>query len=140
MAVGLTLNPKNIRIFRTHGDIHAVYTYLNDERCLILIPALRKDSAWYIAMESAAYLYDDDLYLWEQAHIACKVLGMEPSKRNITKIASIIHEGLPDLWKMKCKTDDEEDKISVGSVKIKYEGEVVLEEELKVDVPGADYV
>ncbi|MBM3380220.1 MAG: hypothetical protein FJY39_10870, partial [Betaproteobacteria bacterium] len=40
---------------RRHGDLLAVYTWLGEERALVLIPALRRGAAWFVVAESAAF-------------------------------------------------------------------------------------
>jgi len=48
----------------------------------------------------AAYRYDDPGYLARQAMFACSVLAIEPTAGNALRVATIIHEGLPDLIRM----------------------------------------
>ncbi|NDH35786.1 MAG: hypothetical protein EBX67_10025 [Betaproteobacteria bacterium] len=42
---------------RRHGDFLAIYTWVNDERALVLLPAHRKAAAWFVVCESAAFRY-----------------------------------------------------------------------------------
>ena len=95
-----TLDLRNAHLSRRHGDLLAVYTWVEDERALVLLPALRRNAAWFIVGESAAYRYDDPGYLARQAMFACTVLGIEPTAGNALRVATIIHEGLPDLIRM----------------------------------------
>ena len=95
-----TLDLRNAHLSRRHGDLLAVYTWVEDERALVLLPALRRNAAWFVVSESAAYRYDDPGYLARQAMFACSVLGIEPTAGNALRVATIIHEGLPDLIRM----------------------------------------
>ena len=94
------LNLAHAHRTRRHGDLRAVYTWLGEERALVLIPALRRGAAWFVVAESAAFRYDDPTYLARQSALACEVLGLEPTTRNALRVASIVHEGLPDLIRM----------------------------------------
>ena len=96
----VSLDLRKAHKVRRHGDLLAIYTWVNDERALVLVPARRKNAAWFVVCESAAYRYDDASVLAAQCVKACEVLGVEPSKRNWVRIASIIHEGLGDLIRM----------------------------------------
>ena len=69
-------------LHRRHGDLLAIYTWINGERALVLIPSLRPKAPWYVVMESAAYLYDHPSYLARMCVKACEVLGIEPSRAN----------------------------------------------------------
>ena len=91
---------RKAHLHRQHGDLLAVYTWINGERCLVLIPAFRPKAPWYVVMESAAYQYDDPAYLARQCVKACEVLGIEPTRANWVRVGTIINEGLPDLYRM----------------------------------------
>ena len=96
-----TLDLGNAHLTRRHGGLLAIYTLVDeDERALVLLPALRRNAAWFIVGESAAYRYDDPGYLALQAMFACSVLGIEPTAGNALRVATIVHEGLPDLIRM----------------------------------------
>lgn len=129
MAVSIELSRAHLT--RQHGDLLAVYTWVNDERALVLIPAYRKRSAWYVVCESAAWKYDEPSYLASQCAKAAEVLGMEPSKNNWVKLATIIHDGLPDLIRMPAHQPPELNH-TVGDVCIRADGEVMAEQAVKV--------
>ena len=95
-----TLDLRTAHLSRRHGDLLAVYSWVEDERALVLLPALRRNAAWFVVSESAAYRYDDPGYLARQAMFACSVLGIEATAGNALRVATIIHEGLPDLIRM----------------------------------------
>lgn len=120
-------------LVRRHGDITAVYTWVNDERAIVLIPIHRKLASWYIVCESAAYRYDEPEYLARQAAVAADVLGMEPSPNNWVRIASIIHDGLPDLIRMPPAPEPELTKATYGELKVMQDGKLVGGEEIRLE-------
>ena len=99
--MGATLDPRKAHLVRQHGDIIAIYTWVNDERALVLIPAHRKPgNPWFIVCESAAYRYDNPHYRPKQSRKAAEVIGMDETQTARFKIATIIIEGLGDLIRM----------------------------------------
>lgn len=131
MGVNLDLNKAHLT--RQHGDLLAVYTWVNDERALVLIPAYRKNSAWYIVCESAAYKYDNPTYLAHQCRKAAEVLGMEPSPNNWVKLATIIHEGLPDLIEMPSAPDPLITRATYGEMTLLENGKLIAGEEIRLE-------
>lgn len=91
---------RKAHIHRRHGDLLAVYTWIDSERALVLIPFQRQKSPWYVLKESAAYQYDDPEYLKQACMKACEVLGMSPTPSNWVRVATVLNEGLPDLYRM----------------------------------------
>ena len=129
---------------RTHGDIVAVYSWLNDERALFLIPLLRKMAPWYVVMESAAFSWDDEdsknvARVAMKAMKACEVLGIEPSAHNARRIAGIIIDGLPDLIRMPAAPPQEHYKGSHGTLTLRADGEEIAQEDIRVEKVGAEY-
>lgn len=136
----VSLDINKAHLTRKHGDMLAIYTWVNDERAMVLIPAHRKNSAWYIVCESAAFKYDNPKYLAAQAAKAAEILGMEPSPNNWVKIATIIHEGLPDLITMPTFPDRELSRDTCGEIKLLADGQVVGGMEVRDEVQaGASY-
>lgn len=131
---------RKAHLHRQHGDLLAVYTWINGERALVLIPALRKNAPWYVVLESAAYRYDDPGYLARQCVVACDVLGIEPSKSNWVRIATIINEGLPDLVSMPSEPAAERRGREFGELVVKADGQEVHREALVAEDKGAEYV
>lgn len=136
---GINLDLRKTWLTRQHRDIIAVYAWVNDERALILIPAYRKGAPWYIVLESAAYKYDDPAYLAKQCVKACEVLGIEGSKPNWVRVATIINEGLPDLVRMPSAPPVEKSEQSFGELKVMEDGKQVGSEEIKVEKTGVNY-
>lgn len=133
---------RKAHIHRQHGDLLAVYTWINAERALVLIPAYRSKSPWYVLMESAAYKYDDPKYLASQCKVACDVLGIEPSRANWVRVATILNEGLPDLYRMPSEPvwSKPESGREFGELIVKQDGKEVAREALTVpEDKGAEY-
>ena len=132
---------RKAHLHRQHGDLLAVYTWINAERALVLIPAYRPKAPWYVIMESAAYLYDDPAYMARQCPKACEVLGIEPNKPNWVRVATIIHEGLPDLVGMPSEPVVQNSGREFGSLVVKSNGKEIAAEALTIpDAGGAEYV
>jgi hypothetical protein len=126
---------------RQHGDLLAIYTWINGERALVLVPHLRRGAPWYVVMESAAYLYDDPAYLARQCPLACEVLGMEPTRANWARVGGIVHEGLPDLFRMPGEPVWERAGREFGQMVMKLNGQEVAREALTTALDeGAAYV
>lgn len=138
--MGITLDPRKAFLTRQHGDITAVFTWMNDERALVLIPALRKGAPWYVVMESAAYKYADEIYLARQSQVAASVLGMGDERQAWVKIGTIILEGLPDLIEMPSAPAPELSKATYGQVTVRADGKVIGGEEIRFPTnTGAEY-
>lgn len=131
---------RKAHLHRQHGDLLAVYTWINAERALVLIPAYRPKSPWYVVMESAAYLYDDPAYLARACVKACEVLGIEPNRPNWVRVATIVNEGLPDLVSMPSEPAWQRPGREFGSLVVKSEGREIAAEALTVQDEGAEYV
>lgn len=138
--MGISLDLKKAHISRFHGDLCAVYTWINEERAMVLVPWRRAGAPWYVVMEPAAYKYDDPRYLATQCKKACEVLGLEPSTPNWVRVATIIHDGLPDLVSMPSAPPITYSKAAYGNMAITAEGKTVAAEEIRVpEQAGATY-
>lgn len=131
---------RKAHLHRQHGDLLAVYTWINGERALVLIPAFRPKAPWYVVLDSAAYKYDDPQYLARQCVTACEVLGIEPNKTNWVRIATIINEGLPDLIAMPSEPSWERKAREFGELVVKQAGQEIAREALVIEDKGAEYV
>lgn len=116
-----------------YGDLMVIYTWVNDERAMILIPAYRKGAAWYIVCESAAWKYDNREYLKRQCMKAAEVLGMEPSPNNWLKLATVIHDGLPDLITMPAGPDKELTRGNYGQMELRQGGKTLAAQDIKLE-------
>ena len=102
---GVILGGPNARFQRRHGDIMASYQYINDERAMVLWPMFRKGATAFVVCDSSAWKYDDPVYLARQAKVVSEMWGEAPDSKRWFQIASIIHDGLPDLVRMKPAPD-----------------------------------
>lgn len=125
-----TIDTRKAHLVRQHGDLTAIYTWINDERALVLVPTYRPGAPWYVVMESAAYKYDNPKYLARQCPIACDVLGIEPNTSNWARVATIINEGLPDLIRMPSRRVEAPQGDAFGSLKMFADGQQIAEEDL----------
>jgi hypothetical protein len=137
--MGATLDLRKAHLSRQHGDLTAIYTWINDERAMVLLPTYRTGAPWYVVCESAAYKYDDPAYLARQCVTACEVLGIEPSTPNWSRVASIIHEGLPELIRMPSAPLPEYLRGSFGHMELRADGQVIAGEDIRIEREGAAY-
>jgi hypothetical protein len=137
--MGVSIDLRKAHLTRQHGDLVAVYTWMNDERALILIPAFRSGAPWYVVFESAAFKYDDPKYLATQCVKACDVMGIEPSRPNWVRVATIINEGLPDLIRMPSAPPQELHSASFGKMQLKADGKSISEQDIQIEKEGASY-
>jgi hypothetical protein len=138
--MGATLDLRKAAFHRQHGDILAVYTWVNDERALVLLPAHRKPgSPWYVVCESAAYKYEEPNYLARQARKAAEVIGMDETADAWLKIATIIIEGLGDLIRLPPAPEKELMSASVGSMTILEDGAPMLSRDIVLEKDGPEY-
>lgn len=143
--MGATIDLSKAWLTRQHGDLVAVYSWLNDERALFLIPAQRKGAPWFVVMESAAFSWDDEnpqnvAEVARKAMKACDVLGIEPSARNARRIAGIVIDGLPDLIRMPSAPPTEYLKTGFGEMHLSADGERIASDVIRVEKDaGATY-
>jgi hypothetical protein len=129
---------------RVHGDITAIYSWLNDERALFLIPHLRKGAPWFVVMESAAFTWDDTdprnvATVVQKSMKACEVLGIEPTPVNCRRIAGIVIDGIPELIRMPTKPPAEYHNASFGRMELRADGKAIAEEDIRIEKEGATY-
>lgn len=141
----VSVDTKKAFLHRTHGDLTVIFTWMNDERAMILLPHLRPGAPWYVVMESAAYTWDDSQsknvgQVARKAIQACSVLGIEPSPTNCRRVAGIVIDGLPDLIRMPSAPPAEYYKTSHGQLILRADGKPVAAEEIRVEKEGATYV
>lgn len=134
-----SLDLRRAHLHRRHGDLVVVWTWVNDERAMVLLPAYRPGAPWYIVMESAAWKYDDAAYLARQCVTACEVLGIEPSRPNWGRVAGIIHDGLPDLVRMPSAPPAEFHRGAVGAMTLRADGQVLAQQDIRLEREGVTY-
>lgn len=137
--MSVSLDTRKAHLVRQHGDITAIYTWMNDERALILVPTFRPGAPWYVVLESAAFKYDDVKYLAKQCPVACNVLGIEPTPANWSRIGGIINEGLPDLIRMPSAPEQEFHKTNYGSMILRADGKEIAQQDIRIEKEGVSY-
>lgn len=141
----VSLDLRRAHLVRLHGDVTAVYTWVNDTRALVLVASYRGGSAtrpgapWYVILESNAHAYDDPIQLARTAHKAASVLGLDDSSATWAKIATIIHEGLPDLVRMPAAPPAEFERGSFGHMTLKADGQAIAGQDIRIEKDGAEY-
>lgn len=140
-----TLDPRKAHLVRYHGEIMALYTWINDERAIVLIAVRRPPgSPWYCIMESAAYLYADEngnptARLVQSASKAAEVLGLDQTGSAARRIVDIIVDGLPDLIRMPSSPPCEVSKAAIGEMKLMADGKVIAGQEIREEITGVEY-
>ena len=137
--MGVSVDTRKAFLVRQHGDITAIYTWMDEDRVLILVPTFRKGAPWYCIKESAAYKYDDDLYLANQAKLAADILGMGDERSAWVRIGTIILEGLPDLIEMPSAPAPELSRDAIGQVLVRADGEVIGGEDIRLPKAVLEY-
>lgn len=142
MSVSIDL--RKAHLSRIHGDITVIFSWLNDERAMFLVPHMRAGAPWYIVMESAAHTWDDEdanniPRVVAKASKACEVLGIEASPWNCRRIAGLIIDGLPDLIRMPSSPPAEYHRASFGHMELRADGQVIAGEDIRIEKEGATY-
>lgn len=140
----VSLDLRKAHAHRTHGDITAIFTWINDERALVLLPHLRPGAPWYVVMEGAAYTWDDHdpknvPQVARKAAKCCEVLGLEPSMRNVQRMAALIVDALPDLVRMPSSPPKDYVRGSFGTMQLMADGVQVAGEDIRFEQEGASY-
>jgi hypothetical protein len=136
-----TIDTRRAHLVRQHGDLTAIYTYVNDERAIVLVPSRRPGAPWFVVCESAAYTWDDSdpRYVGDVARKAlkaCDVLGLEPTPTNARRVASIIIDGLPDLIRMPSAPGPEHYRGSFGRMELRADGQTIAEQDIRIEKDG----
>lgn len=131
--MGASLNFANCHLSRVHGEITCLYTWMGEERVMVLLPTYRRDATWFVVREPLAHLYDDPRHLLTKAIEACDVMGFGISKFTAAKIARVIHDGLPDLVRMPSSPPPEMSKGTYGSLILKADGQEIGGEEIRYE-------
>jgi len=143
--VSATIDPRKAHLVRHHGEIMAIFTWINQERAMVLVASRRPPgSPWYCIMESAAYLYADESgnptrRLIESAAKASEVLCLNQTTSSVRKIVDVIVDGLPDLVKMPSEPPNEVAKAAIGELKLMENGKLVAGQEIREEITGVEY-
>lgn len=139
-----TIETRNAHLVRHHGDLSAIYTWINDERALVLVPVNRPGAPWYVVMEGAAWTWDYNdpeqvATVARKSRKACEVLGLEPTVRNMARVTSIIAEGIPDLTRMPSAPMPSYLRGAIGQMILKADGKPMAGRDIQVEIPGTSY-
>lgn len=140
----ISVDLRKAHAHRTHGDITAIFTWMNDERALVLLPHRRAGAPWYVVMEGAAWTWNDQdpknvATVARKGMKACEVLGIEPSPWNVRKIAGIITDALPDLIRMPSAPPKEYVKGSFGTMLLMADGKPMAGDDIRIEQEGVTY-
>lgn len=139
-----TIDTRKAHLVRHHGDISAIFSWVNEERAMVLVPNRRPGAPWYVVMDSAAYTWDDSVpgnvaTVARKALKACEVLGLEPTPTNCRRIAGIVIDGIPDLIRMPSAPPPEYLRGAIGQMILKEAGKTIAGEDIRVEKEGASY-
>ena len=143
--MGASIDLRKAHLVRQHGDLTAVYSWLNDERAMFLIPSVRQRAPWYVLCESAAHMWagaDGNASIQAIAlkgSKVCQVLGIDSTPTNVRRVIGIILDGIPDLVRMLSAPDPEKHKVSFGQMQLRADGEVIAREDIRLEKDGASY-
>jgi len=137
--MGVSIDLARAHASHHYGEIIAVFTWVNDERALVLLPAYRKGAPWFVVMESASFKYDNPVYLARMSAKAAEVLGMEEAAGTAFKIANIIIEGLPDLIRMPSAPEPQMSKAAYGNMELRADGETIARQDIHLEHEGVTY-
>lgn len=85
------------------------------EPALALVPRYRIVQMPVVVCLSAAYRYDNPVYMAQKSHEFCKALGFEPGISTSLKIANIINDHMSDLISM---PPEPTETVVVGEAKV----------------------
>jgi hypothetical protein len=143
--MGVSLDLSKAHLSRQYGDISAIFSWINDERALFMIPSYRKGAPWFVVMEPAAHLWNDQdpkniAHVLVKSAKACDVLGIEGNPSNCRRIAGIVNDSILDLVRMPSAPPKEYLRSSFGHMELRADGEVMSREDIKLEKDGAEYV
>lgn len=141
----VSIDTRKAHLTRVHGDVTAIYTWVNEQRALVLAATYRPGNQFvpgapiYVVLEKNSHAYDDPIQLAHTARKAAQVLGLDESTKSWVKLATIIHEGLPDLIRMPSAPAPEFHKGSFGNMQLRADGQLIAAQDLQIEKSGAEY-
>ena len=135
--MGISINTARAHKVRQLGDVIVIFTWINDERAMVLLPAHRKDSPWFVVMDSAAYQYLSPGHAARMSIKAAEVLGMHGQEH---RLASILLDHLDDLVRMPGSPPQALSRATFGQVSVRADGREIGGQELRLPVnQGVSY-
>lgn len=143
--MGASIDLSRAHHHQAYGDILAVYSWINEERALFLIPRYRKGAPWFVIMEPAAHMWSDQSewtnipQVIAKGQKACEVLGIEPSSINVRRIVGIVNDAIPVLLRMPHAPEKEYHSPTFGQMMMRADGQAFAQEEIRVEKEGVAY-
>jgi len=126
------------------GDLNIVFSWMNDTRAMFLIPVHRAKAPWFVISERAAFEWNDQdqnnrIDLVYRAGKACDVLGFEPNMANVNRIIGLVNNFMQEFLRMPSAQPPEKTAGTYGRMQLKADGQVVAEEDIRLEKEGATY-
>lgn len=143
--MSVSIDTTRAYLTRVHGEVTAIYTWVNDKRAMVLAATYRPGNQFvpgapvYVILEENAHAYDDPIQLAHTAKKAGEVLGLDQSTTAWVKIATIIHEGLPDLIRMPTAPEKEHYRGNFGHMILSADGKPIAAEDIRIEKSGVEY-
>lgn len=139
-----SIDTRKAHLVRQHGDLTVIFTWINDERAMVLVPTYRPGAPWFVVMDSAAYTWDDtdkgNIHLViAKGSKACQVLGIDPNPHNVRRIVGIVMDGIPDLVRMPSAPPAEHYRSSFGRMELRADGHILAAEDIRLEKEGVSY-
>jgi hypothetical protein len=142
--MSLSIDTTKAYLSRVHGEVTAIYTWINDKRAMVLAATYRPGNPFvpgapiYVLFEENAHAYAEPQQLHDTANKAAEVLGL--GGMAWYKIANIIIEGLPDLIEMPSAPQEKEYfKGSYGQMILSADGKPIAADEIRMEKEGVEY-
>ena len=129
--MGISISTARAHKVRTYGDLTVIFTWMNDERAMVLLPTYRKNAPWFVIADSAAHKYLEPRYVAQQAAKAAEVLGMESQ---VYRLGTLMVDNLEELVLMPSKPPAQISRASFGQVIATADGREIGGDEIRVEV------
>lgn len=143
--MGASIDLSRAHKHQAYGDILAVFSWINDERALFLIPRYRAKAPWFVVMEPAAHAWSDQNE-WSsipaviaKGNKACEVLDIEPNMSNVRRLIGIVNDAIPELVRMPHAPAREHHAGSYGQMVMRADGTPFASQDIKVEREGVTY-
>lgn len=135
MSISISLDKAHAH--RAYGDLVAIWSWLNEERALFLVPRYRRGAPWFVVYERAAHEWDDRspqtvFDVMRRAVIACEALGFTPTPQNARRIVSIVNNAIPELIRMPHAPEPELLPGDFGQLVLRANGEEIAREQIRL--------
>ena len=115
------------------GDLTLIFTWVNDERAMVIVPTYRAGAPWFVVCDSAAWKYDEPAYVAKQCVLAAEVLDMP---HQAARIGGLINDHLDELVLMPAAPLEPMTRATYGEVKALADGELIGGDELRLPTGG----